>query len=107
MAEPAENTPADAEEAIVIVRTPKLIKVGARFLFPYSVDVATGEPSEYRRFHEKYCNQTCEVVGLFPGREVKIATFAHHTQTRARVRFDDGFEREADLTIGYIFLSNP
>jgi len=68
------------------------VTVGDVLLFPYSVEVAAGEPTDHKAFHAKYQNQECVVKKIRKFKEPRW--LSPRTHTLFTVRFADGVDNE-------------
>ena len=94
---------AAAGEAQVLVRQATRLNSGARFFFPYSSEIAAGEPTSFKTFHAKYHGQTCELVEVVSaGERRKFGSYNFCTDTIVEVRFKDG--RTMEMTTDVLIL---
>jgi hypothetical protein len=72
---------------IVIMQARVRVSVGDLMIYPYSLEVAAGEPSEIKAFHSKYAGQVCRVAKIpksrRPGGSLDL-----------EVRFSDGTKKK-------------
>jgi hypothetical protein len=68
------------------------VAVGDTLLFPYSNEVAAGEPTAHKAFHAKYQNQECVVKKIRKSTEPRW--LSPRTHILFTVRFADGAVNE-------------
>lgn len=87
----------------VVMRSRVELEIGSKLHFPYSIEVAAGEPSEWGKVHKRYAKQDCTVVGI----DTQPPAFTGMSDdVTLKVRFSDGFETEA-WPPAFIYIGPP
>ena len=92
-------------EVEIFMRGPCTVRPGATMYFPSSIEVSAGEPSEYKRFHDKYAGQRCKVT------RITVADVTHvpglsppKNEARFDIEFNDGHIRKSMDPDSLIFV---
>ena len=103
MSESTHKEPKTLSECSIVMRGKVKVGIGARVKYPYSVEVAAGEPSSVKNFHAKYADKEGVVVEI----KNRPNVYSDGTTIFFKVRFSDGFEQDDMHPDFLIYLGPP